>query len=222
MISVAVTISPDLKIVGVAIQGVVNNRAGLNAVLAERLALELQDHFRAKNAEPNKRGWSKTGFWAQLARVTEVESVTAAGATVTVADHRFAIHLYGGTIKPTGERKFLSISLVEEARGLNPSSYEHKTGRELFTIGHVKLLFEKRDNGGTSSLTEATEGRRKGGSSIPLAARQQLRPVYALAREANVKADPTAMPEPAVLEAALSEEASDFLEREFRKGTNPS
>ena len=60
MIGVTVTISPDLRTIGVAISGVVQNRSGLNEVLAQRLVDELQDHFRQKKALPNNRVLTNT------------------------------------------------------------------------------------------------------------------------------------------------------------------
>ena len=65
MITARVTTSPkDSRSLLVEIAGPLQNRRGLNAVLAQRLADELKDHFRAKNAHPNKQGWPKTNFWA--------------------------------------------------------------------------------------------------------------------------------------------------------------
>lgn len=222
MIAVFVTQSPaDSRLLLVAVEGPLKNRLGLNKTLAQRLSDLLQDHFRERGGEPNKRGWKKTGFWPQVGRSTDVGKVTEDGATVVVGDARFRIHLFGGTIKPTGGRKFLTIPLVPDAQGLNPASYEKKTGRELFRLGHTRLLFEKRSRGGSSSLVGAETGRRyRNGtaSEIPLQARQQLRPVYALARQATIKEDPKALPPMPDIIAALVEESSDFLARELAKG----
>src|SRR5688572_23363316 len=101
MISATVTMSPaDARSVLVEISGPLENRRELNEVLAHRLADELRDHFRTKNAEPNKKGWSKTNFWSQVAAATAVGEITDESATVSVADQRYNIHLYGGTIRP--------------------------------------------------------------------------------------------------------------------------
>jgi hypothetical protein len=222
MITAAVTLSPENpRSILVAVDGPLKNRRGLNAALAQRLSDLLADHFRGRNSEPNKRGWAKTNFWSQVGRATDVGEIREDGATVVVAEARFRIHLFGGTIKPTGGRKFLTIPLVQEARGISVATYERKTGRELFRIGHARLLFEKRSRGGTSSLIGGGTGRsfRKGtASEVPLKARQQLRAIYALARQARIKADPNALPPMPSIVAALNEEAADFLARELKKG----
>lgn len=198
------------------------DRTALNKVLAQRLANVLKDHFRAKNAEPNKRGWRKTNFWARLGRATGVASVTETGATVTVADARYAIHVYGGTIKPTGGRRFLTIPLVQDAAGLSVKDYERNRGRELFRLPGTRVLVEKRTRGGDrSALGAATGTRVRDGqrSTVDVADRQQLRAVYALAPQVRIPMDPTAYPDPVEIRAALTDETAKYLSRlEFKKG----
>ena len=141
MITASITVSPtNPREITVEVLAPLKNPRALNAVLAQRLANEIKDHFRLKNAEPNKRGWSKTNFWSQLGRATAVDkdSVSDTGATVVVADARYRVHLFGGTIRPTGGRKFLTIPLVVEASGLNPASYERKTKREQWFSFQVR------------------------------------------------------------------------------------
>lgn len=223
MISVRCDYSPSMpRDFVVQLSTRLEDRQPLNKVLAQRLANELKDHFRAKNAVPNKRGWKRTNFWANLGRATGVASVTDTGATVTVADARYAIHVYGGTIKPTGGRKFLTIPLVKDAAGLSVKDYERKTGRELFRLPGSRVLVEKPKGKGDRSLLSAETGRRfRDGvaSEVPLAAREPLRAVYALAPQVRIKMDPTAYPEPALIRAALIDEAAKFMARlEFKKG----
>ncbi|MEI6655352.1 MAG: hypothetical protein WCP45_11330, partial [Verrucomicrobiota bacterium] len=107
-------------------------RRALNAALAARLEADLHTHFRARNTEPNKMGASKTHYWQDISNATAVTSITASGAVVSIADVRFRIQLFGGTIKPTGGRKFLTIPLIAEARAHRVADYEKTTGRKLF------------------------------------------------------------------------------------------
>ena len=219
MISAGITVNPrPARSVLVEIAETVQDRRGLHAVLAQRLANELKDHFRERNARPNKRGWKKTGFWNQLGRATAVESVDADGAIVAVADARFRIHLFGGTIKPTGGRKWLAIPLVQDAAGLNVASYERKTKRELFRLPGSRVLVEKRSRGGDRSSIAGGSGRRRDGSAVPVAARQELRAVYALAASVTIDRDPDALPPIDKLASALREEAADYIARELAKG----
>jgi len=226
VISVSVIIEDNSRTILVEVQGQVKNRAGLNKVLANRWADELKDHFRSKNATPNKLGGRRTNFWNGVADDTGVTGVTEEGAVLTVASQAFRLHLNGGTVKPK-QAKALTVPIVPEAHGIFARTYEQKYGRKLFTISpHVPLLFE-RSNAGTQSLTGKTDGRvrvrgnRPGemvSKPVKIAARTQIRPVYYLADSVTIDRDEDAMPSRETIEAALIEEATDFLERSMKKG----
>jgi hypothetical protein len=214
MISIKVTIAPESpKQILVELQGKLTNPRALNAALAERLSDELQTHFRRKNAQPNKRGWTKTNFWNQIANTTSVASVSDAGAIVTVAEERFRIHVTGGTIFPGPGKKALTIPLIQEARGLMASSYAQKFNR-LFTIPGRHALFERTDRG-TESVINKTSVRSRTGKrtlTLPLAARSTVRPVYALVASAKIPMDPDALPSAGAIQDALLDEASTYFE----------
>jgi hypothetical protein len=187
MVSVSVTVDR----IEVRIEAVLRNPRGLNAALASRLVDELQAHFIKKNAIPSKMaGAKKTDFWKSIAQATQVLSVSDTDAVVTVAEARFRIHYYGGTIQPK-QKKFLTIPLIPAARGLFARSYESATGKKLFF--RWGKLWEKTDTG--------------------------IRAVYKLAKKANIKKDPDALPSTEAIEAALVEEAQDYIKRETKRLT---
>lgn len=194
----------------VTITGTITQRKDLNEALAIRLRRELKDHFTTKNRAPNKMGAPKTNFWTQVADATDIAEITETGAVVQVAEQRFNIQLFGGTILPV-KAKALTIPLIVEARGESVASYREKTGHRLFTIPGRDVLFEKTDQSGASeSRVNLTRGRDRS-FGVKLAAQQGLRGVFALKRSVTIKADPTALPPEAVLLAALQEEAEDFM-----------
>lgn len=210
MISVAVTISDkEARSFLIAIDGDLTNRRDLNEVLADRLVSELRAHFTNKNREPNKMAAPKTNFWNKIADETNVAEITESGATVSVAEERFNIHLFGGTIVPK-LAKFLTIPLIKEARGESAASYKLETGHRLFTIPGRNALFEKAGGDATESRVGFTRGRNRS-FAVPLAAKQGIRPVFALAKSARIKADPDALPPSEKLAEALQEEAEGFL-----------
>lgn len=223
MISVSITSNiEDSRNFIVTIQGELKRPKALNDALGRRLARELQGHFRDRNKTPNKLGGQKTNFWKQVADATVMTEATAAGAVVSIAETRYRIHLFGGTIKPTGGRKFLTIPLVKEAHGRRVAEYESATGRKLFRLGRTNLLMERTDNG-TSSLTKAGEGTvktRSGFKKVNLGARTQMRPVYALKTSVTIKQDPNALPDRQKLVAALSETATAWAARENLKSSS--
>ncbi|WAC20980.1 hypothetical protein OVA24_06240 [Luteolibacter sp. SL250] len=226
MISVQVIVQDNSRVILVEVQSAVKNRTGLNKVLAARWADELKDHFRSKNATPNKLGGKRTNFWNGVAADTGVAEVTEDGAVLTVANQAFRLHLHGGTVTPK-KAKALTIPIVPEAHGLFARTYETTYGRKLFTISpKVPLLFE-RSNQATQSLTGQTDGRVRVRGNRPgemvskpvrIAARTPIRPVYYLADSVTIERDPEALPPRERVEAALIEEATDFLERSMRKG----
>lgn len=170
----------------VNLAGKIEHRRELNKSLAIRLRRELQEHFRSKNAVPNKMGATKTNFWNQVADATDILEITESGATVQVAEQRYNIQLFGGTILPV-KAKALTIPLIPEARGESVASYKLKTGRELFTTKKRNALFETTTGG-------------------------EIRPVFALVKRATIQADPTALPPPETLLSAMQDEADDFIE----------
>ncbi len=199
----------------------VTNRRDLNGAVARRVAEELREHWEKKNKKPNRLGSSnRTNFWAKAAGQVAVAEVTDAGATVAVGGapgEQVQIHIFGGTVVPK-EAKALTIPLVREAHGLSAASYEKKTGNELFTIPGRNLLFEKPDKAEpTESLVGKTTGRTSQhgpGNVFPMVARQGLRPIYLLADEAKISADPDALPSDDVMIAAIEEEVEDWLDME--------
>lgn len=208
----------------VRVEGQIRNPKALNDALGRRLARELQGHFRARNKEPNKMAAPKTNFWEGVAATTAMTEATDAGATVQLGvGSNFRIHLFGGKIKPTGGRKFLTIPLIKEARAMRVADYEKKTGNKLFRLPFGRVLFE-RDEKGNRSFTgaEKVTVRGRGGSfnTIRIRQRSQVRPVYALKTEVTIKQDPRALPDPAKLLNALQDTADKWVARTLgrRKG----
>lgn len=229
----AVTDAKGAKAFVVDIGERVTDRRGLNQALGERFEEELQDHWRAKNAKPNKLGGKRTNFWSAAAGATSVADVSESGVTVAVQGEpgvKIRIHIFGGTILPKAAQA-LTIPIVREAHGMRVAEYEQETGNELFSFGNVPLLFEKVDEGGTQSVVSGTGKKRReqvpyspgtvigsnrsirGRSTVvPLARKQELRPVYFLADSVEIERDPSALPDEAKLLAALQEEAEDWFD----------
>ncbi|MDP3851965.1 MAG: hypothetical protein Q8Q59_15795 [Luteolibacter sp.] len=195
----------------VAVEGELTDRRGLNAALGARLADELQSHFRSRNSKPNRMGGMKTNFWEQVAEATQVEEITENAAVVSIAETRYRIHLYGGTIKPTGGRRFLTIPLIKEARSLRVADYEKQTGRKLFRLPGTGVLVERSDAGGERFLAQNSSGVIRGKTGyrkIAIGGGSKLRAVYALKTSVTIKRDPAALPPAEKLLSALQETAN--------------
>lgn len=200
----------------VEISAALKDRRKLNAALGSRLADELQEHLRNRNREPNKMGAGKTNFWERLAALTSVAKVDAEGATVAVADTRLRIHLYGGVIKPTGGRKFLTIPLIKEARAKRVEDYENDTGKKLFRLPGTRVLVETSKSGDRSTVGDQKATMRSEGGKFSrgvIRGRSQVRAVYALATQVTIRKDPLALPPMEKLTEALVEEGNSYLAR---------
>lgn len=203
----------------VRLEGGIRRPKALNDRLARALARRLQAHFKDREKEPNKLGGKKTGFWAGVRAGTVVGEVSDSGATVRVGvDTFFRIHLLGGTVKPVRGR-FLTIPLVKEAHGLRAAEYERQSGRKLFRLPGSKVLLERTAAGTQSTMRREspTLRTRAGYKVFNLGPGMRVRPVYALATEAKIKADPRALPPRADLAATLQEAANAWAARETNR-----
>lgn len=198
----------------VHVAGSLQDRHALNEALALRLTEELKEHFQRRNSEPNKMGADKTNFWSDMAAATQVATITDSGATVAVGDMRLRVHVFGGVIRPTGGRKFLTIPLIAAARGLRVSAYEQETGHKLFRLPGTRVLAERSGEGDPSNMAGGKVTiRGKGGTyrKLTIRGRSQIRVVYALATQATIHKDPRALPPIETLIAALTESGNAWL-----------
>lgn len=200
----------------IQVQGELRRPKSLNDALGRRLARELQGHFLARNKEPNQMQAPKTNFWKQVSDATVMTSADEHGAVVSIAERRFRIHLFGGTIRPTNGRKFLTIPLVREARGKRVSEYEARTGRKLFRPGFKNVLLERSAAGTTGLIGGRTVTVRRRGAyrEIGTPVKGKARAIYALKKQVTIKADPRALPATAKLVQALSETADAWVARQ--------
>lgn len=167
-------------------------RRPLHAALGSRLSDELQDHFLARNVEPNKKGWPKQNFWADIRDATALDAVTDEDATVKVADERMNQKYHGGTLTPK-RGKALAIPLTARAYAAG-SPREGEWGDDLFFV-------DRSADGKAPLLATADDG--------------NLRPQYILVRSVTQDPDPRALPERQSLQDALDEEFADYMDRHF-------
>jgi hypothetical protein len=83
------------------------------------------DHLAALNAErPNALGGRRTNFYAKAAKSTSY-AVTSDGATVSISKTGFAQRLFGGTILPGPDKKYLTIPARAEAHGRRAGEFNN-------------------------------------------------------------------------------------------------
>ena len=176
----------------------------------------LLSHFKAKEAEPDKRGWGKSSYWMDVYRSTQITSVTDKAGTVTIGDARYSPRFSGKTIragksissksgKPT---MFLAIPAASESAHIRPLQFEQTTGIKLFFVpldANTGLL-----QGYTS---EKIPGRKKKGEPKT---REGTRIFYVCKRSIFQPADPSWFPKKSALEDGASAEVQQFIKDELR------
>lgn len=165
--------------------------------LGKRAEVELRQHFRARDTEPNKRGWPKQHFWSRLRRVTALSSWSDREAIITVADPALAAKIHGAVIRPV-EAKALAIPINRRAYGVRPSS------------GLIPGLFVLRTKKGAylAAASDEFRGRKRSGVK-----RQRLTLYYKLVKSTAVPADPRALPTRTSWLHSLMQEAERYIER---------
>lgn len=158
----------------------------LMRLIGKRLEVDLRKWFRARDGEPNKRGWPKQHFWARIRNATafDPEQTTDRVATVVIADPAFAAKVHGPTVIEPKEKDWLAIPMRPEVYGKWPSS------------GIIPGLFPLRR-----------------GEKLWLAARVNgaLRLFYRLVKRVTLPPDPKALPPEGDVMMAVNEELDDYF-----------
>lgn len=116
--------------------------ARIRSASAQSVRNGLVDHFRARQAEGNARGWQDKGFWDSNrgdAVTKQIRRPMVEGdATIIAIDSPALAHkITGGDVKPTGGRRYLAIPETQEAY-LAESVRSHLGGRLAFVYGLYK------------------------------------------------------------------------------------
>jgi hypothetical protein len=188
----------------------------ITKVAAQAAYNELQAHFAARDAQGNAKGWPSSGLWGQISMAMAVET-EGARAGVAIDDVRFWRKLLGGPPITPKRGKFLTIPASAEAyaagspgEGGTPElkrmlAYNPDIDHWMWALvaaGDYQRTVTRGKNAGATVRAKTGQKATLGMGTI----------WYWLARQTNPPADPRAMPEPAVLEAAIATSAERFLQ----------
>jgi len=82
------------------LEAALEDRRALHGRMGHGVALLVRRHCLAKNQQPNKRGWPKTGFYGRERAQKTIHRADDASATVSVASAAM-----GGSIWPAAIRR---------------------------------------------------------------------------------------------------------------------
>ena len=202
--------SPTLKLLSNEVENVpMAIKAGARGV-----ANKLRDHFAELEAEhPNKMGWPRQHFWADVRRSVGNPVQEGDVATVTIAHFAFRQKLEGGTIRPKADKEYLTIPA-------HPDAYGKRAGE--FTNLEFAYV-ENPANPGTvrpalvamRAVSTAIEFGRKKARAV--SQELGLLPLYWLVREVTQSPMPGALPSDADLQQALISGANEWANNVFAR-----
>jgi hypothetical protein len=164
---------------------VVAEPRGLGAVAGRKVQSLLKSHLIRLNASRrNDVSTRRSGFYRKAADSVTQPEISADGTTVSVSvtEPGFAQRLHGGTITPKGGKEFLTIPVSQDAYNRTVAVFK-KEKPEL-------KIFRLYPKGGGDPWALATL-RGKG---------QKLKIEYLLRRSVTQTADPSVMPDQALIE----------------------
>ncbi|MBC8011454.1 MAG: hypothetical protein H7067_15325 [Burkholderiales bacterium] len=182
----------------------------INPVVGRAAANVTVAHLRGLNAtRANHLGGKRTNYFAGAARGT---SYSIQGDTVVVSINQVGIRhrFLGGTIKPKKAGGFLTIPV-------HPSAY----GKRAREFNNLEIVFGH--NGQPVALatkstraTQITAG--KNGRTIKRSIGRTGEIMFRLVRSVTQQPDPTILPYPEVIGAAVATAVNETVAREIRRG----
>jgi len=169
---------------------------GVMRAMETALKTAVQENFLVLNQKPNKLGGERTNYWALAADAT-TSSVNGLSGVVECARIGVALHLHGGTVKPTGRIsevtgkpiRLLTIPVTAAAHGKTVAMLR-ALGINLYRAGGSLY----RHPGQAAKVDPDTDQK-----------------FFALARQANIKANPSVLPAEPELAEAAAEAARDYV-----------
>lgn len=112
------TITPNLE----KLKRRLANKSAINRALSRAVANLFRKHFRKLSGTNKNRFGVKNSFWRRMRdSVTEESTPTVAAVSM---DRAVALRKFGGTVVPTGSRRFLTIPIHRDAYGKKATEFE--------------------------------------------------------------------------------------------------
>ncbi|MDR1305699.1 MAG: hypothetical protein LBK76_10845 [Verrucomicrobiales bacterium] len=177
-----------------------NSPAKAALVAATEVRGLLIAHYQKKNAEKHRNVFKKTNWWAKVARSVTRPHLEADGAVVSVTEPGVMAHYTGATIRPKNG-KYLAIPARQEAAGKWPREFNN-------------LYFVKFRNGTAALMAGAAKTGKKYAGRKGLGGKQDAGLIfYFLTKTSKLRADKTALPASADIDAAALRGINKYLEK---------
>lgn len=175
------------------------NPDGLSKVVGRLGVNLLKDHFRSRNATPNKLGGRRTNYWQRVADSVQDPRVGNGEVRISINEPTFAQKVFGGTITPKAA-KALTIPVNPAAHGVTAAVLESEIGTKLFLV--------KKNGGSALGVLAARLGESK-----------ELTVFYVLVASVDQAPDPDALPPFESFASALVKKAEEYVARVTKNPT---
>ena len=186
------------------LRGALSAREAVHKIAGRAMADRLIKHFRARNQSVKRdSGWPDSNYWNAMAdsvtsRHDEERARVIVQGNEKAPGSSVAWHLYGGTIRPKTS-KALAIPLQPENVGINPrEKWPNKKDAFVWKNPKVYAPFLATSENGELTLH------------------------YLLLKSVTKDADPTVLPDDAVIEEDMTRTVGAFLRRALRTGAQPA
>ena len=207
-ISLRDTASPILQSLLANIRA--NQAHGLKAAAGAAASGVIQGHLRTLDADrPNVLGGKRTHYYNGAARGTDYD-VSDDGVLVTVHHTGIALHYYGGVVRPINV-KALTIPAAPEAHG-----------RRAAEFTNLELVWPKGSNRGWLYMPEYRETKIRKTKKGPKVVQGPLKGgkiYFWLVAKATIKADPTILPDSALITDAVTLAMLAHITRSAKRGS---
>ncbi len=127
------------------IKDAASNKEAVNKVIARGVENLVKSHFAEVSSKEKNRFGAKSSFWRRMRE--QVKSYSDAAFAYVSMNRAIAQRYFGGTIKPTGTKRYLTIPLSKQSYGKSAEFFGPDL--EVYTshLGNKFLVMETKKRG---------------------------------------------------------------------------
>jgi len=171
------------------------NTAGLNKVTSDAVSEDVQNHFRAISGKQKNKFSRPPTFWNKM--INSVRPVFSATSSFIEMNRAVALRYFGGIVRPTGNRKFLTIPVNAKAYGRSAKDFP----------GMFVVRFSGDGKNGRAFLAIQD----KKGDSVGPGKKDKLTLMFLLKSSTKHKADKSVLPTESRIKQVMTDAVRDYL-----------
>lgn len=169
----------------------------LNKVTSNAVAIEVRSVFRGISGKEKNQFGRPSTFWSRM--IGSVRPVFSATSAFVEMNRAIALRYFGGIVRPTGGKKFLTIPVSAKAYGKSALSFPN-----LF-------VFRYAGDGDNGKAYLAMQDRK--GDGIGPGKKDKLTLMYLLLSRTKHKSDKSVLPSEERIKKVMSDSIAEYLKR---------